>query len=516
MANYFVDSTTGSDGDNGTTMDLAWATLKYALESGGLVAGDNVFVRRLHSETLGAEVGCVYDGTPSSPIKIIGWPRAADATADGASWTNGSTTVDLVTTLSMSTEAHVSRFVTAPDGQDYLITLVTDSDTFTIDRKYAGSSVTLSNGAFTVKADDNWVDDMGAEHGFDDSAWTIKESAWDADADDLPQMEQSTFKIYMYNDRAHWFENMHFTILMHAYICKRTYFRGCYFDWAANGAKLTVVHGIGYVERSVFKGQSDSTGEYGMSVSTGKLYIKDCAVYNMGRASLSMTSSECYIDGFNSAVEMPNDFWDVTASYGYNRIVAKDTIWGDGDLGISIMGEFTIETENDGKVLGAHTRYTDQGSIIKVDVVEGSGDPYKRVGGADSVIEILHDIADNDNHNANPPKESAPEVFNHEFEVDDLPKSYRYYVQAEGAVAADELWIELDYINTYDDTSKYTTKKVISVESIAARSGADDWSQYLEVNNITPAVASKVRIKCYCRYADAVNKIYIDPQPRVS
>ena len=70
MTNYFVDSTTGSDGDDGTTMDLAWATFEHATSSGGLGAGDIVWIRRIHSETPVGVITSVYDGLMENPVQL--------------------------------------------------------------------------------------------------------------------------------------------------------------------------------------------------------------------------------------------------------------------------------------------------------------------------------------------------------------------------------------------------------------------------------------------------------------
>ena len=70
MPNYFVDSTTGNDGDSGLTMDAAWATIEHAVEAGGLVAGDKVWVRRIHVEYAGnptSDITPTYSGTPKDP-----------------------------------------------------------------------------------------------------------------------------------------------------------------------------------------------------------------------------------------------------------------------------------------------------------------------------------------------------------------------------------------------------------------------------------------------------------------
>jgi len=126
MADYFVDSTTGSNADNGTTMDLAWATIEYALESGGLSAGDNIWTRRLHSEIPLTDILPIYDGTADNPISTIAWPRAAipNTTITEADWTNGNPLVDNVVGITPSRTKHTARYCIAPDGKKYTINAV--------------------------------------------------------------------------------------------------------------------------------------------------------------------------------------------------------------------------------------------------------------------------------------------------------------------------------------------------------------------------------------------------------
>ncbi len=167
-------------------------------------------------------------------------------------------------------------------------------------------------------------------------------------------------------------------------------------------------------------------------------------------------------------------------------------------------------------MLGVHKIINVQGEITKLAVVGGSGDPYKRTGGADNVINIEYD---NNLSNVTNPVfdiiEDIP-VFTHEFEATTDSKSYRYYVQCEGIVTAAQLYIVVEYIDSYDDASEYTMTTQQSDEAFTARADAEDWAEYMEVTGIQPAVASKVRIKCYCSFYHATQNIYIDPMVVIS
>lgn len=521
MANYFVDSTTGDDGDSGLTMDLAFATLDYAAGQ-AQSPGDIIWIRRLHSETPTSDISLGYNGTPEEPIQMIGWPRNSDSSPTGASWTNGSTTVDLVTGLSMSRLAHLGRYVTAPDGYTYMITLVTDSNTFTIDREYAGSSVTLTDGAFTIQADS----DYALAQAIDDSGWTITKSDYNSDADAMPTIDFGDGN-FQFTNTTRWgrtaknFEVRDSTdnSLFLCSNCKYFYWEGMLLHQSNDKPCVNLSLGSYSFRRCILSADNPGTAAFNFNLGTCYVKIEDVASYGC-QIPLYGNTIVADLDNVNLGVEVASDGPDLRIYYT-GLIKGKDVKFGgaveevdwESRLGFSSY----VSIENYNKVLGVHKTFTPQGTITKTDVVVGSGDPEKRSGGADSVIGILFDLSDSEDHFKAPTNKGWTQpIFDHEFEVDDTTKSFRYYVQAEGAVTADELYIELEYVSAYDDTSEYVNTKVVSTDSISARSGADDWSQYIEVNNITPAVASKVRIKLYCGYYHATNKIYIDPQVRVS
>jgi hypothetical protein len=421
----------------------------------------------------------------------------------------------------MDREKHLSRYVTAPDGETYMIAQITDSNTFILEREYAGSSVTLSNGAFTIQADE----DYALAQAIDDSGWTIQKSDWNADADDLPLFDNSGNAYYYYfNGAREWrFANLDFkpgtfySIRMN--ICRTCIFNGCLFQQTVNGGALYFSSSGSVIERCVHYGSGAGSQQNGLILVSGFHRWKNLIIDNMGDHSISAQSSDIYMDGVNIGVETGNNIEDLHHIYE-GRMYGKDvSLGGQGTGGIwetssgAIWNSFwTASFENYGRVLGAHKTFNPQGELTKVDVVAGSGDPYKRSGGNDSVIEILYTLADLADNIKAPVSELTTEIFCHEFESTTDAKSYRYYVQGEGGVLATEIWLECEYVSSYDDTSEYTYTTVLSDEAITARSDASDWTQYIEVTNIQPAVASKVRVKLFCSYYHATNKIYIDPK----
>lgn len=92
MANRFLRSTDGSDADNGTTWELAKATLAGipAVDS----AGDTVFVSASHAESTAGNVAYTSAGTIAASMRIL----CVDDTGDPASPTTLATTAEIATT----------------------------------------------------------------------------------------------------------------------------------------------------------------------------------------------------------------------------------------------------------------------------------------------------------------------------------------------------------------------------------------------------------------------------------
>lgn len=522
MADYFVDSTTGDNGDNGTTMDLAWATLEYAMESGGLAAGDNVWVRRVHVEYSGAPTSDIvmayYGSVAGGPIQIIGWPRPEipAATITEGDWTNGSTTVDNIVGITCDREKHLGRFAVGPDGNRYLITKITDSNTIIIDREYVGSTVTGTDGAFSIEEDE----DYDLAQAIDDSGWTIQKSDYNGDAIDLPCVDFQDEAYSIRTDSRNIIKNIEFRDSTDStggavdfWLSEQSKFIGCLIH-QSNNAPIIRNNNLNSLERCIVTGNGAAGSSNKGIVGDGTLISKNTAIYGFYYC-IDYNSGRIELFNVNIGVEEVSAGNDIRFYNSMAAIFGVDIKTGSAGIGtLGTRGGF-FQAENYGKDLGSHYFFHSLGdtTIIKTDVVEGSGDPEKRSSGADSVIEYT---ATSNHQYAGVSDLGYMRVFTHEFEVDTASKSYRYYVQAEDGIAADELWLEAEYVSAYDDDSEYIIATQKSDEAITVRSGADDWSQYIEVTGIAPAVASKVRIKCYCSYYHATNAIYIDPMVVIS
>lgn len=515
MTDYFVDGINGSNSNNGLTMDSAWATTEYAMESGGLAAGDVVWIRRNVDESGDKTTyySPAYDGTPGSPLKFIGWPRTTTSLTS-ADWTNGSTTVDNVVGATLSRSAHQARYITAPDGSQYLITEIIDSNTLKIEREYTGSTVTGTSGACTIQADS----DYSTAQAIDDSAWTIKKSDWNGDSDTLPKIGfgTSSYRLDLNLDFNHEFRNIEFldsdntSGIVRTVSSSITYFEGCLFK--NTQSRRTLYLNSATLKRCTVEG--DEAYAYAGPYLEGCI-LTDCAIYSIyGYCCVVGSHCEFYNVNLNVEGSTTNPNGALYLSNIKSRAVCVDCKTGNGmffQFGATGQktGKIVAGSENHQKVLGAHVLSYMFGEITKTDVVAGSGDPYKRTGGADSVLECEFDTEAHVN------EYDAPVVFEHEFEADTTSKTYRYYIQSEGAISSGDLWLEAQYVDKYDDTSEYFLKTATATGAIAARSDASDWSQYLEIT-VQPATASKVRIKCKCLYYHATNIFYIDPIPVIT
>lgn len=513
MANFYVDLNTGSNGDNGTTQALAWATIEYALESGGLSAGDVVWVRRTHIEYSGdptSDIACAYSGDRDSLISVIGWPRAAipNTTITSASWTNGSTTVDLVVGVTLSREAHCGRWITAPNGSKFLITRIIDSNTLIIDREYSGATVTLTNGLFQIESDEDYATRPTDIDG------------WDSDAIALPVIDfnDTAYRLNFFGDVYWAIKNLEIrdsTAILVYLGSKFFILQGCLLLTSNNAAIVTAGGGTFlYASRCIIEGNNTGAGQDGISCGeNGALVLVDSAIYGLGGSGIH--SAEGYLENVNIGVEVVNSVADIALFKVSQSVKGRDVKLGSTtkfSLDYYYAGRaFSAgKFENYGKVLGKHKTFSPGVVHESWDVVAGSGDPYKRTDGTDKIIQV--DCSINTTVSAGV-SENAYLLFEHEFETDTISKSYRYYVQCKDlSLTALELWLEVEYVDSYDDTSEYTITKEESDETCSLRSGVSDWTQYIEVTGIAPVTASKVRIRCFVAKYDADGLIYIDPE----
>lgn len=381
-------------------------------------------------------------------------------------------------------------------------------DRFIIDREYAGTDT----GDFTIQKDDDY-----------DTRPVAAQATWDLDADDLPVIDfndadfQLSFLTNMYNILKN-FEVKDSTDALGIIRNRRSgYFAiiGCLLTQSVEPDLLLYVDEgtTFYGERVIIEGNSANIPA-GMSAYRGAVHLKDVAIYNCGRGFSPSIGVYTFFENVNIGVEQANadDEIYITTS---PPIFGRDVKLGCsvGDVGFSTTyqprGLIHVCFENYGKILGAHKKWYCGGVLEKVAADGGGTRPNQRSGGAADVIEITPNVAGYEFI-----QDWAVELFRHEYEVDTTTRTWRYYVQNDacGLLAATNIWLELEYIEQYDDTSEYTITEVLSDETVANRADNNDWTQYIEVPNITPAVAGKVRITCYVSKHSVAGHIYIDPK----
>ncbi len=518
MTIYFVSSADGSDSDNGTTLDLAWATVEHALENGVLTVGDSVAIRRTHSEIPTSDIAPVDDGTISSPIKIFGCPRSAHAISS-SDWTNGSTAVT-VDDADMAREQHQARYIDAPDGNRYMITRVISTTSIVIDSEYAGSTVS-NNATASIQADttqDDWDN-------YDDSADTIKKSAWEADADTLPVIDfnDGNFQLYFNADDFYYMYCIEFkdttdgSGLIRATNVGTHYYEGLLLkQTVADDPCMTITGSSLYIKRSIFEGSGSGASQKGITtLGLAAFYIlKDVAMYNLGDSAL-YTVHDAELYNVNLGVEIANGDADIMASRA-SFIKGADVKLGGSNGTVAMesaeaIGSY-ISFENYQKVLGYHRTYYGAGYYERAAI---SGEtPNKKV--SDYVVKIVPNV------NFVPTFEFSKILSEHEIDgVTTGSKTFKYWIYNDtgttlnDTTALDNIWLKAEYVDSYDDTSEYTQTEAFSTQiDILDAADADDWD-YLEVT-LNPATTSKVRLTIYISYYNATTNLFIDPAVVIS
>ena len=528
--NYFYDPSCATPGD-GTGGDCDDADGDDAFDNiadfeAVAVAGDVLWMRNAQTELFAADLTLTKDGTAIAPIYMINWPRAAKTI--NADWTNGSTTVDNVDSNDIDREQHMARFVAGPDGFHYLITKITDSNTFIIDRPYAGT--TAANENTDIQADDL---PRGATKPADPNSW-------DSDGDDLPTWDGQSNAIKLNVDNAEWRVIYGINVIA---------FHDTTYGMATsdNSTPLNIVRalfhqtineniwdfrGAGfYLDQVVFTGDAgNDNAQNGLTVYSTKaqISITNSAFYAMGKFGIRLVTQipYLYLENFNNGVEVANDSSDIYLDIaGFSHIVyGRDVKLGGTNGYIEIAYPTTqtlssvIRLVNYGKVLGAYKEWMyPVGTLEKMAVT--STNANKKL--SDNVIEITP-------YTANTYKYKEIDWKNKVFESRKTYDAGTYNVK---------VWIYNDTGNTLNDTTfsddilmrcraeagsygdatteysgmPWIYSDEIDIEDAAV--GGDDWD-YLQCDSVVVDVSGS---KIYCEvlvstYDAGADPILIDPQ----
>jgi len=518
MPTYLVSSADGSDLSSGLTLDLTWATLEHAYESGGLAAGDDIIIRRTHSETPGSDIAVAYTGTITNPIRIAGLHRVAFSITS-ATWTNGSTTVDIVLPATITKGRHLARYIDAPDGERYLITDVIDGNTFIIDREYAGTTVTLLDGASTIQADPV----IAAWTAYDDSADTIKKANWEADDDSAPQIDfnDQNFDLYFNNAKSYFtHNNIEFLDsadangIIQIYFSKELLFEGCLFTQNANNSPIFYARSSNFkLKRFVIEGSGAGASQRGIVLNDGVTFdLIDGAIHNCGDNGIFADSAGFgYMDNINLGVENANGDADINVVHEM-KIDSNDVKLG-GSNGTVVFGSLSyspntkLTFENYGKILSEQRTYYVGGYFERVAVA--GENPNKKT--SDYVLKVIPNV------NLVPTEDFAIEVpLGNAYDLTAVEHTITVYIYNDTGVtlndvtAQDNIWIKAKYLSSYDDTSEYTYTELLSAQiDILDAVDADAWIALTAT--FTPAVAGKVFLSAYMRLYSAAGNIFVEP-----
>lgn len=522
MAYFFVDSVNGSDGNNGTTFDLAWATVGYAVQQ-SITAGDTIWVRRNVAETLGSSVTVLTAGTEAAPCALIGCPR--DAQAATGDFTKGDETVSNIS-VTVSEELCAGRNIICPDGNTYYVDDINSTSSIELDRPYVGTTSTTASFSFPKDPSYDLFQTM--------SDGTITRANWNGDANHLAAMDFSS-GAYILGIKQYWkFESIKWTTrtadsIGLANIPYGTLFSNIYFPTAVNATQFSFSgSGSSKLANCYFRG---GDVDYIVSAATQRVHINRCTLATTDTAgALFYTTNNGNADYMIDNVNYygPN----IVRDLGFARVTAKDFKYTataiEVDGGSHQGGHFqTIKIENNQKVYGEHRTY--MLNVGQWTANDGTSGVTLRTGGASQVVDVLlNGVSGNEGFNRAALNNEvsaegfAPLVFGADYSgrlyVNDIStaKNYRFYVQSvndalNGSGDEWDLWLETEYIDGYDATSKsITTKLVKDNRAIAARLSDSDWDNYLQSGSIQPAAVGWVTFKIFCTKYDATDHRYID------
>lgn len=524
--NWFVDMTLATGANDGTSTDDAWQSIKTGYEYAGYTAGDKCWIRRVSVwdeavEATGASIVPGDDGTISAPIYMIGWPRASKSI--NCDWVNGSTTVDNVDGSPMDREQHVGRFIIGPDGFNYVITKIDDTNTFTIDREYAGS--TSANEDVTIVEDNDYTEAQA----IDDSSWTIKLSTWTADADDLPIIDFDDTAKALYISAAQYYSFRNTEYKQSSYpngliTINQTdgaEFRNCLILQDSIYDSLGVV-GFGssvFIYNTIFTGDSgaSSTNDGILMSDVGSVNIFDSAIYDFGGYGIVTNGGDSInFDNVNIGVEGDDGISEIRYYRCHTTIKGHDTKFGGSNGLIDLSGPYSptnISFSNYGKVFGEQRQFF-QGVIVDRVAVSGVT-PNKKysdyVLDLDCTIPGVGDSALNSDMGHRVYRYQVPQS---------VSKSYQYAIYNDtgqtlnSASATEEICLRCRYIANYDDDTEYVFSQwAYSTEtSIADAADADDWDA-LTVSAFVPSVESNVECELIVSRngGSDTGSIYVDP-----
>jgi len=515
---WYAEEGLGSGGDDGTTPADAFRTVKQLIEYNAFNAANvnKGWIRRSLTSTMAAVWNPADDGTAALPIQFIGWPRPAipNTTTTEGDWTNGSTQVDNVVGITLVRGEHCGRYVTAPDGFQYMITRVgfnaaggAVADMLLIDREYAGATVTTTDGKFQIEADEDYADRPAAGI----------TAGWDADDIDLPTIDGDGAAYGIYFNADTWFElrNLEFTNFVNGSGAIRSLnvnlsLMGCLFSTTGNKKTFGLTTSNVALKRIIVEGNGVGTTQIGLT-AVGRLEIQDAAFYNLGDNGLQLFNVCASLVNVNLGVEGANGDSDVQVSNSKTYGVDVKMGGTNGYFQTGLLGS-TFSVENWGKELDINKTAFPGGEYISIAVAGET--PNKKL--SDIVLKITPNInlaVLNKDQRVRIPLG----IVNMDagiFQTVTWNVYNNLGMTINDGDAEADIYIEAGYVDSYSDPTAYTKRTSNSTEhTIADAADADDWDTLSVVVN--PIVDSLVYFNLVISIYD-VNDFFLDPQMTIT
>ena len=394
---------------------------------------------------------------------------------------------------------------------------------FIIDRKYAGSTVTTTNGKFQIDADPDYADRP---------TW----AAADGDAIDLPIIDGNGLNFCLacgWGDEYFSFKNLMlknaidsiYGIMQIGHGC---FIEGCLFsNRVGDNECLIYSQGAAIINRCILEGGGAGADAYNRGIVVEQevaFSVYNCAVIGMGDCSLYSGQNDftaVYLENVNFGIEAPDN--DSNIVFSRDSILHGRDVNLGGDNGYyETEGQGTgplkaLRFENYQKVLGDHKTFYSGGEYIST-VLTGATTPNKKL--SDTVLKITPNINDCEFY--------VPDLIHRiplgEINADAGSQTFSYWIHnltgvtLNDTAATDDIFLQAEYVESYSATptpDAYTMAIATStlIDIVDQAGNPSTWVSLGVTCN--PATESKVRLWVCVRIYDT-NDIFIDPQVVIS
>jgi len=385
---------------------------------------------------------------------------------------------------------------------------------FLLDREYAGSTATGTDGKFQIEADEDYVDRP-----------VVAQAVYDADAIDLPLIDfnDGFFRVDASSDAYNIFKNIEFKDSSNTYgIVYCAYstglsFIGCLFKQTTQNTMMirTLNRNLIYFRQLIMEGSGSGAGQVAIFSDSGEFDFKDVVIFNMGDHGISSYKvGKIYGKNVNIGVEIPNGDADILVNDGNLFVKFIDTELGGTNGYVSIANATSnanthISVENYQKVLGNHKTWFAGGEYISTAV---SGEtPNEKLS-----AKVLK-ISPNVNNFVFYEQDWKVKIPLGEINADAGSQEFKFWIYNGLGVTLNDgdalanFNLAAEYVSSYGDPTAYTMATIRSAEhTIAVPADADDWD-YLSVTP-TIAVESKIRLWLEISVYSAAGYLIVDPQ----